>query len=143
MASNQIRRIIHSIVFFCGRYELDPGHPLHYSPTCMILYATDHGLEKEYQNIFIRVAATENGGVKVSGPRNGTGTGSSTTQRIKSGRVTMEISEDAFKVFLELTTTFGRYLDRDLLHRDFMGLPARSKAGDSNLYSVCSVVCVE
>lgn len=51
--------VFNKYLYFCGRYELFSGPPLHRSATAMVLYANDHGLVKEYEAAFREFAGCD------------------------------------------------------------------------------------
>ena len=43
IAHKDVRLMIQNFIFFCGRYEIDKGPPLHRSGTSVVVLAVDHG----------------------------------------------------------------------------------------------------
>jgi ankyrin repeat protein len=50
-----VSQFMGSQIFFCGRYELQEGPPIHRSATAVVMYARDHGVVEEYKATFARV----------------------------------------------------------------------------------------
>jgi serine/threonine protein kinase len=51
-AAEPVRLEIWKYALFCGRYEIDPGRPLHYSKTSIVVCARDHYLFEIYLCIY-------------------------------------------------------------------------------------------
>jgi serine/threonine-protein phosphatase 6 regulatory ankyrin repeat subunit B len=49
IASEKCQQKMYEKMYFCGRYALDDGPPIHKSATCMVVSATDYGLVLEYR----------------------------------------------------------------------------------------------
>ena len=47
-----VRDYIQSRIFFCGRYELQAGAPIHRSATAVVMHALDHGVHRYYERAF-------------------------------------------------------------------------------------------
>ena len=47
-----IRKYVEDLIYFCGRYELRPGPPVHRSATALVMLATDHSAEEYYRSAF-------------------------------------------------------------------------------------------
>lgn len=47
-----VRDFFKSFLYFCGRYELQMGPPVHRSQTAIVMNATDHGVEADYDTAF-------------------------------------------------------------------------------------------
>ena len=48
IASKPMRKIIESVVFFCGQYCIQPGPPIHKSATAVVVFAEDFKVDDEY-----------------------------------------------------------------------------------------------
>ncbi|KAF0712822.1 Aste57867_4650 [Aphanomyces stellatus] len=58
------RAYFHDRLYFCGRYELFEGPPVHVSSTAVVVYAHDHGLMDQ---IFDQYADNKTGGLTLAG----------------------------------------------------------------------------
>ena len=47
-----VKALFNEILFFCGRYELQEGPPLHVSATSIVIHATDHNIAQYYEKVF-------------------------------------------------------------------------------------------
>jgi serine/threonine protein kinase len=52
VASTSNRRILLPYVYFCGRYDILEGPPLHRSATSIVVLADDHEVAKDYRYVF-------------------------------------------------------------------------------------------
>jgi hypothetical protein len=52
IAHEEVRELMFSFIFFCGRYELQEGPPIHRSATAVVIAALDHGATQEYKDLF-------------------------------------------------------------------------------------------
>jgi serine/threonine protein kinase len=43
IAHAEVQQLMYGYIFFCGRYELAGGPPIHHSATAVVIAATDHG----------------------------------------------------------------------------------------------------
>ena len=53
--SEHVRKFLIKFLYFCGRYELVPGPPIHCSATAIVVAFNDHGCMKEYELAFTEV----------------------------------------------------------------------------------------
>ena len=49
VASKSMRKMIESVVFFCGQYDIQPGPPVHKSATAVVVFAEDFKVDDEYE----------------------------------------------------------------------------------------------
>ena len=63
VATSETRKIIESEVYFCGRYQLEPGPLAHKSATAVVVYAGDFGVDQEYRNVAEMQAGSGQGGM--------------------------------------------------------------------------------
>lgn len=51
VADREVKEIINHFLFFCGRFDLDPGYPLHVSATSIVLLANDYSVSMNCKDI--------------------------------------------------------------------------------------------
>jgi ankyrin repeat protein/serine/threonine protein kinase len=52
IADKRVKDVIYEKLFFCGRFKLREGHPLHVSATSIVLLADDYGVVEDYLDVF-------------------------------------------------------------------------------------------
>ena len=62
VASKPIRKVIESVIFFCGQYSIHHGPPVHMSATAVVVFADDFGMDTVYENAFKNVVGAAEGG---------------------------------------------------------------------------------
>ena len=61
VASKPIRKVIESVIFFCGQYSIHHGPPLHMSATAVVVFADDFRVDAIYEKAFNEVVKTTGG----------------------------------------------------------------------------------
>lgn len=52
IASSEVKTVMYHYLLFCGRFELETGHPLHFSPTTVIVRAKDYSITNRYSEVY-------------------------------------------------------------------------------------------
>lgn len=61
IAQPEVVAEFYKYLFYCGRYEVFSGPPLHRSATAVLFYARDHGVVRDYELIFKKYANATSG----------------------------------------------------------------------------------
>ena len=62
VASEPIRKVIESYLFFCGQYSIHQGPPLHMSATAVVVFADDFRVDSIYEKVYNEVVNSTTGG---------------------------------------------------------------------------------
>ena len=62
VASRPMRKVIESVIFFCGQYRIHQGPPVHMSATAVVVFADDFGVDNVYKKAFNKVIGGTKGG---------------------------------------------------------------------------------
>ena len=57
-ASESMRKVIESVIFFCGQYSIHHGPPVHMSATAVVVFADDYRVDTVYEKVYDDVVKT-------------------------------------------------------------------------------------
>ena len=108
------KQIFQKHLYFCGRYEIEPGPPIHRSATAVVVHAKDHKSSERYTRGFDKVTSGKASG---AGAGTGTGTGAGAgAENEEAGAVDVAAFQACMK---ELCAEFGVGYDAQELDRFF------------------------
>ena len=66
VASKPMRKVIESVIFFCGQYSIRHGPPVHMSATAVVVFADDFRLDTVYEKAYNDVVGTTEGSMDLT-----------------------------------------------------------------------------